>query len=199
MSDSSFVEVYSAADVIEAHFLKNLLADAGIEAHVVGESLSDAAGGVPLGEMTAPRVSVAPADVERARRLVKDWEQNHGRTVRDAGDGSWQCPDCGELVRPNFSICWNCGVDGSRNNRLSSEDMQSDTAAMDLFNPRVLFLCTVITLIAFVACRIVGASPMQLLVIVLLSNLFSMWVGWSINRIMPPRDHRGDEESVSHG
>lgn len=71
MSEPTLAEIYTAADAVQAHFLKNLLADAGIEARVVGDRDE-----LHLGDSTAPRVWVMQADASRARELIEDWEQS---------------------------------------------------------------------------------------------------------------------------
>jgi hypothetical protein len=65
--------VYSARDVVEAYSLCAALKEEGIQARVVGENLGSAAGALPLGEATAPRVWVLQADEARARELIARW------------------------------------------------------------------------------------------------------------------------------
>lgn len=60
------VEIYAARDMAEAQFLHDLLADAEIEARIVGEPLGAATGKLPpLAVM--PRIWVDAADADRAR------------------------------------------------------------------------------------------------------------------------------------
>jgi hypothetical protein len=56
------VDVYSAANGLEAHGLCAVLEERGIHTQVVGESLGTAAGSLPLGEATAPRIWVREGD-----------------------------------------------------------------------------------------------------------------------------------------
>lgn len=105
MHDDEIVEVYSAQDLGQAHFLRDMLADQGIEARVVAET---GLGLPPLGE-SAPCVWVHRADEARARELLADWEKSHAR-LRPGEDPrpAWKCPACGELVEQDFDVCWNC-------------------------------------------------------------------------------------------
>jgi len=109
MSDEEedIVEVYSAADITEAYFLRDVLGDAGISARVVGDSLT---GMLPPGEETAPRLWVFRADEARSREIVKEYERVHRQPHLDDDRPAetWKCPTCGELVEADFELCWNC-------------------------------------------------------------------------------------------
>ena len=69
------VELCSAADVVEARGLCDLLEEGGIPARVVGEYLGGAAGSLPLGEPIAPRIRVHDSDAIRSRELVDQWRK----------------------------------------------------------------------------------------------------------------------------
>ena len=107
MNDHEIVQVYSAADLSQAHFLRNMLADAGIEARVVGEIASTL--GLPAGDEAAPCVWVHRRDEEVALRLLAEWEYTHARPHPDEKPSSgWKCASCGEMVEDDFELCWNC-------------------------------------------------------------------------------------------
>jgi tetratricopeptide (TPR) repeat protein len=110
MDDSSVVELYSAADVYEAHSLRDHLELAGIRSRLVGDTLQGAAGGLPLGEVIAPRIWVARADQSRARRVLRKWLAEREGGLSDAPAATWHCPGCGEEVAQGFRACWNCGT-----------------------------------------------------------------------------------------
>lgn len=79
------IEVYAARDGMEAHFLRSLLEDEGIDAQVVGDGLVAALGDIPFGMPTAPRIWVQEEDAARARQLILDWEQSRrNRSEADA-------------------------------------------------------------------------------------------------------------------
>lgn len=106
-TDAELVEVYSAADIAEAHFLQSMLEDAGIKARVVGDTLS---GMIPPGEETAPRVWVFQPDEAVAKELLAEYERVHRRPHPDddVPAETWKCPTCGEAVEADFELCWNC-------------------------------------------------------------------------------------------
>ena len=66
------VELCSAANEFEAQALCALLAEAGIQARVVGGLLGDVAGGLPLGEAVAPRIWVREEDAARVRQIIDE-------------------------------------------------------------------------------------------------------------------------------
>ena len=96
-TDAELVEVYSAADIAEAHFLQSMLENAGIKARVVGDTLS---GMVPVGEENAPRVWVFQPDEAVARELLAEYERVHRRwhPDDDRPPETWTCPTCGEAT-----------------------------------------------------------------------------------------------------
>ncbi len=63
--------VHEPENLIEAHLVKGLLAQAGIESWVRGEHLIGAIGELPAVGLLA--VMVADEDAEQARALVEDW------------------------------------------------------------------------------------------------------------------------------
>ncbi len=66
------VEVYSAANGLEAHSLRMILEERGIRAEVVGEELQTGAGDLPLGQTLAPRIWVREGDAGRAREIIAE-------------------------------------------------------------------------------------------------------------------------------
>jgi hypothetical protein len=107
-TEEDIVEVYSAADIAEAHFLRGMLEEAGIQARVVGDELITSVGS--LGAQVAPRVWVHRADAPRAKELLKEYEQVHRRPHPDDDTPAetWKCSTCGESVDADLDLCWNC-------------------------------------------------------------------------------------------
>lgn len=99
------VAVYNAANNIEAHFVRNALADSGIEAFVT-EDVSQIGtwmfGLIP--EIHKPQVWVDRADIERTKPILDDYE----RRLAERSDSSSQdeaqtgpeievvCEECGQ-------------------------------------------------------------------------------------------------------
>lgn len=105
MADSEIREVYSARDVQEAHFIKIVLEQAGIEARVVEDYLQNALGDLPASAI-APRVWVRSEDADKARKIILDEQARQGAIQEHASE--WICSKCGEPNEPTFEICWNC-------------------------------------------------------------------------------------------
>jgi hypothetical protein len=96
------VELCSAANMVEANCLCDRLAEAGIEARVVGDFLGGAAGGLPLGEATSPRVWVHQSDQARAREVIAQWQKEQGDRAGQwpEGEGTppWEIPAAPEAA-----------------------------------------------------------------------------------------------------
>ena len=73
MDDADVVEIYSAANSIEAYAMANALKAAGIKARVVGEHVQTGVGLWPLTQPVTPRVWVRRDEEVRARDLLKQW------------------------------------------------------------------------------------------------------------------------------
>lgn len=107
------VKVYTARDAMEAHFLKGLLEQDGIDATVMGESLAIARGDLPVTPETLPSVWVRQEDAARAAPIVDvfiDSKAEDEDSDEDSVDDldSWTCSRCGESVEGQFTDCWNC-------------------------------------------------------------------------------------------
>jgi hypothetical protein len=106
--DSTVVEVYSALNLQQAHLVVAALDDAGIEGHIVNDGLDAAAGKLPLGWTTAPRIWVLQADADRAQEVIADWERACSPDRPREQLEPWTCAGCGTSVEGNFEVCWNC-------------------------------------------------------------------------------------------
>ncbi len=117
------VEVYSAANGLEAHGLRMILEERGIRAEVVGEELQTGAGDLPLGQTLAPRIWVREGDAGRARdhRGVYNPSRPEGDESADRAeadgtdDVTFPCDECGKGVtfpgrrRGHVETCPHCG------------------------------------------------------------------------------------------
>lgn len=66
------VSVYSANSTTEAHIVKNLLEQQGIEAYVSGHYLQGGLGELPVIDLI--QVQVGAADEAAARQVIRDYE-----------------------------------------------------------------------------------------------------------------------------
>lgn len=65
-------QIFSAYTIIEAHIVAGLLEQHGIDCHVSGHYLQGAVGELPAGDFA--HITVEEADIERAEKLIKDYE-----------------------------------------------------------------------------------------------------------------------------
>jgi hypothetical protein len=105
--------VYTGRDEMDAHFVKGLLENEGIEAVVTGENLEATWSTLPLSENSLPSVWVREEDEQRAALIVNEYSQvdrvNASDKVADSPRPTWKCPNCGEAVEVQFTECWKCG------------------------------------------------------------------------------------------
>jgi hypothetical protein len=126
------VSVYSAATEMQAEFLAQVLGSHGIEAQTAGGSLTQLAGYLPA-TYARTRVLVDEEDVERARGIVEDFEQSR-KNPRPAAavSESWVCANCGELIEPQFTDCWNCQTPSSRDVPGDADDAKAPATSQRL-------------------------------------------------------------------
>src|SRR5690242_13981716 len=72
--DDELAVIYTAANTVQAHLLRNALADIGIQAQVTNDVLQAAGGDLPLGWTIAPRVLVPREQEAEARRLAEEYD-----------------------------------------------------------------------------------------------------------------------------
>ena len=99
--------IHVAKNPMEAHLVRALLADEGIESVIVNEMLQMAQGDFGLAPTVAPQVALLDLrDAERARCLVD------GMLARARAESSeqtaWVCASCGEENDASFELCWQC-------------------------------------------------------------------------------------------
>jgi hypothetical protein len=66
------ITVYNAMNSIDAHIIKNLLAQQEIQAFVLGEHLQSGVGEIPA--LGLVRVTVSDTDYPQAKAIVAEWE-----------------------------------------------------------------------------------------------------------------------------
>jgi hypothetical protein len=97
------VRIYSAATLPDAHLVRGLLGQAGIDARVFNENLQGGLGEIPFTHAYPEVWIVDERDLQKAREVIRQIE----RPV--PGSGSMICPRCHEVGPGHFQICWNCG------------------------------------------------------------------------------------------
>lgn len=103
MSDTPFdwINVYQAANPVEAELLAGMLNSQGIKAKVSPNLASGGVGELAVDAM-ATRLQVRVIDYEQARTLLTSYEQQ-------SSEAEWTCANCGEQQAPSFEMCWQCG------------------------------------------------------------------------------------------
>lgn len=97
-------KVYRAANLQEAYLVLHRLEQAGIEARVFNEHAHGGLGELPFTHVYPEIWVIEPADVERARRIVEDYQRT------DPPAGVRVCRFCNEENPGGFEICWRCGA-----------------------------------------------------------------------------------------
>ena len=105
MTDTSILEVYSADDLMDAEFIRHVLAEQGINAKIVGANLQTIIGDLPA-QLASPRIWVVEEDYAQAKILVDEAKAEQRR--RAALRKDWTCSFCGETNSADFEICWCC-------------------------------------------------------------------------------------------
>jgi hypothetical protein len=96
--------LYRASDLAEAHLLRDLLEEDGIQVCLVNESLACLGGELPFG-LIVPEVWIRDSrDLFMARAVLKDYLARKG----EPDPGERRCATCDELSPGNFDLCWSC-------------------------------------------------------------------------------------------
>ena len=82
--DTRIVEIFSAANEVEAGAVRAALDAEGIEARLVGDRLGNAWGEVPLGFRSEPKRLVRETDADAARRIIAELQDRRGEAFDEA-------------------------------------------------------------------------------------------------------------------
>ena len=100
------LKFYEARDSLEARQLIDALDAHGIEATILGEYLSGAAGELPA--VNYPWVwLINNRDLSNAQGVLDGFLAARGSLPKA---GPWKSPNCGAEVDAGFDICWQCGA-----------------------------------------------------------------------------------------
>jgi hypothetical protein len=97
------VKIYSAATLPDAHLVRGLLGQAGIDATVFNENLQGGLGEIPFTHAYPEVWIVDDHDLQRAREVIRQIERPA------PSSGSVICPRCHEGSPGHFQVCGNCG------------------------------------------------------------------------------------------
>ena len=93
-----------AASLPDAHILRGLLEQEGIEVHVFNENAQSGVGQLPVAEALPELWVDDEKDWQRATEVVRRFE------AAPRIDATLRCAACGEDNPGNFQVCWNCGA-----------------------------------------------------------------------------------------
>jgi hypothetical protein len=112
--------IYSAANTQQAHLIKGLLEQQGIQAWVVNDAIQIAGGDLPLGWTAAARVVVSDENAHQARQFAEEFdlatahESSDDETFEPQTLQPWPdwptCPTCAER---RSARCHVCGASGA--------------------------------------------------------------------------------------
>ena len=97
-------KIYSAANLMEAHIMLDLLGQSGIDARLFNENAQGAAGQIPFTHAYPEVWIMKDSDLERGKIVVNNYESS------PVESGVVFCSACGEENPRNFQLCWHCGA-----------------------------------------------------------------------------------------
>jgi len=98
--------IHVAKDPVSANLLKELLADAGIQAAIQNERVFALYGGV---RAFNPAVCVPDEHYEAGRKIAAEFERSQ---TSPSAPETWTCPKCGEKIEGRYEECWKCDAEG---------------------------------------------------------------------------------------
>lgn len=98
--------IYSSDNPLIVGHLKQVLEANHIACITRNEYLLGGAGELPPNECWPELWVVEDFQQQEARALVEA-----ALAMRFEPAGSWECPDCGELLEGQFTACWACGAE----------------------------------------------------------------------------------------
>ena len=96
--------IYSAANLMEAHIILDLLSHVGINARLFNENAQSGVGEIPFTHAYPEIWVMNDSDVERGKLVINQYESSPIDT------GIVFCTACGEENPRNFQLCWHCGA-----------------------------------------------------------------------------------------
>ena len=103
MEENDLIRVAVLETEVEANFIKGFFEDNKI--HVLISGLDTSALGSALDGDTEIEVYVGKADVEKAKALIEEIENEEAEPIP-----AWTCT-CGEQVDEGFFVCWSCDAE----------------------------------------------------------------------------------------
>ena len=100
-----YKEVYSAANITEAHLIQGILEWESIGTYLSGENLSTIWGGLQT-DFSQVDILVDEEKYAEAVEIISKYEEILKEPAQDGK--SWQCEECNKVNPETFEICWSC-------------------------------------------------------------------------------------------
>jgi hypothetical protein len=95
--------LYTAAGLVEAYLVRDLLVSRGVDVLVFNEHSMGAVGQLPCNEALPELWLRDEMQYERARLLIREHERSSSESA------SRTCAACTEKNPASFDLCWRCG------------------------------------------------------------------------------------------
>jgi len=99
-------KVYSSDSYFLVGHLRQLLENNHIKCIAKNEFLFGAAGQLPPTECWPELWIAEDFQYDKAKELVEGFLAGSSE-----GDTEWRCPECGERLEAQFTVCWSCGAE----------------------------------------------------------------------------------------
>ena len=96
---------YTAANLAEAYIIQALLKYESIQATILGDNLTIAAGGLPA-DVFNVNLLIEETQFIKAMEIIKNYEERLKLSL-DSKD-VWKCNSCDKMNPCSFEICWSC-------------------------------------------------------------------------------------------
>ena len=97
-------KIYSAANLMEAQLVLDLLGHAGIKARLFNENAQGGLGDIPFTQAYPEVWVINDCDLERGKAVANNYDN------LPIESGVVFCRACGEENPRNFQLCWHCGA-----------------------------------------------------------------------------------------
>lgn len=94
--------------------VKGLFDEAGIPCMIRNDQLAMGPGELTPSDCSPEVWILDDEDYPKARQIVEAL-----RNAKVETPDAWTCPDCGEAIEGQFTSCWNCGKERSRDDQTS--------------------------------------------------------------------------------
>ncbi|WP_010363552.1 DUF2007 domain-containing protein [Pseudoalteromonas citrea] len=103
MTENSFKWrcAFTTDNLMEAHIIQGLFAQAKIQSHLEGSALQGAIGEIPT-EQAKLSLYVYEIKLHDAQQILLNYAQSQLHE-------DWRCIQCREINGPAFQYCWQCG------------------------------------------------------------------------------------------